>query len=128
MLERPLDDKIGYSLVVQRGIWIHMRSGYRTIGQMNKQMVTYRMDINLSVCPYSAAEEAGPEVIWAGYTPLGHNVGLTTRFSGSEMKPDVPLTETWHKTGNPHSIGAEVSSLPFLTSTYRGRQLGQNPS
>lgn len=50
-----------------------MLNGYRTIGQVNKQMVTQRMSINLSASPYSAAEETGTGVIWAGYAPLGHN-------------------------------------------------------
>lgn len=97
-----------------------MLNGYRTIGQVNKQMAIYRMTINLSASPYSAAEETGPEVIWAGYPPLGHNMGTIPRFSGRGMKPDALQSETWHKTGYPGRVRAEVSSFSYLTFTYHG--------
>lgn len=71
--------------------------GYRTTGKKKKQIVTKRMTINLSASSYSAAEETGPEVIWAGHPPLGHNMGSCTRFSGCGVKPDVLQREIWHK-------------------------------
>jgi len=62
-------------------------------------------------------------VIWAGYPPPGHNMGPITRFSGRGMKPDVLQSESWHKSGCPGRVGAEMSSFPYLTFTYRGTQL-----
>lgn len=75
MLERPLDDSIGYSFVAQGGIRTHVLSGYRTIGHTNREKVTYCVTIDLSACPYSAAEETRAEnsiqeahhkILWKG--------------------------------------------------------------
>lgn len=41
------------------------------------------------------------------------------------MKPDALQSETWHKTGYPGRIGAEVSSFPYHNLRTTGRQLGE---
>lgn len=110
---------------MQGGIWIHKLSGYRTTGQANKQTVTPRMTTNFSAPLHTAAEETGPEVIWARCPPRGHNVGPSTRFFRRGMKPDVQQSAAWHKPDHPGRVGAAGSSFPYLTCTYRWAQLGK---
>lgn len=88
-------------------------------------MVTQRATTNFSASPYTAAEETGPEVIWARCPPLGHNMGPITRLSGRGMKPDVLQSAAWHKTDYSGRVGAEGSSFPYPTCTYRRGQLGK---
>lgn len=62
-----------------------MLSGYRTTGQVNKQMATYRITTDFSTSLYSTAEE-----VWAGYPPPGQNISLITKSSEWGMKTNQP--------------------------------------
>lgn len=62
-----------------------MLSGYRTIGQVKKQMATYRITTDFSASLYSRAEE-----VWAGYPPPGQNIRSITKSFEWGMKTDQP--------------------------------------
>lgn len=54
-------------------------------------------------------------------------MGPITRLSERGMKPDVLQSETWHKTGYPDRVRAEVSSFLYLTFTYKRETAERDP-